>query len=114
MEIDERIEFKLVNGNGEAVDFMVLEEHADDLFVAELTRRTVAVECEELGLEFFKGLEGQWCSRRKKRRIVDADMFGDWLPVGWKLVLALRRRDGVFSVYCRTFMRWFSYLILVF
>lgn len=103
MEVDEAAELEVLNVNGVAVDFAVLET-ADDLYGAELRRRTAGTETEEEGLGFFRGLEGQWCSRRKKRRIVDASLFGDWLPVGWKLVLALRRRDGRFSVYCRTYM----------
>ncbi|KAK4401868.1 Methyl-CpG-binding domain-containing protein 8 [Sesamum angolense] len=69
----------------------------------ELKRRTVGLETEEGVLGFLWGLEGQWCSRRKKRKYVDAGVFGDALPVGWKLLLGLRRRDYRVSVYCRRY-----------
>ncbi|XP_027106250.1 uncharacterized protein [Coffea arabica] len=95
------MELERVNKNGLEVDFAALESNGDEFYSAELGRRTMGLETEEGVLEFLRGLEGQWCSRRKKRKYVDAGDFGDALPIGWKLLLGLRRRDGRVWVYCR-------------
>lgn len=100
------IELQRVNGKGEMVDFAELEEKGDELYGDELRRRTAGLETEEAVLGFLRDLEGQWCSRRKKRKYVDAGEFGYVLPVGWKLLLGLRRRDYRVSVYCRRYIRW--------
>lgn len=100
------IELQRVNGKGEMVDFSELEKKGDELYSEELKRRTVGLETEEGVLGFLWDLEGQWCSRRKKRKYVDAGVFGDALPIGWKLLLGLRRRDYRVSVYCRRYIRW--------
>ena len=72
----------------------------------------MGLETEEGVLEFLRGLEGQWCSRRKKRKYVDAGDFGDALPIGWKLLLGLRRRDGRVWVYCRRIIRLLSHIFI--
>ncbi|KAK3027473.1 hypothetical protein RJ639_041079, partial [Escallonia herrerae] len=100
-----KIEPEIVNKNGVVVDFAALVD-GDDLYAAELRRRTVGLDGEEEVLGFLRGLEGEWCSRRKKRKIVEASGFGDALPVDWKLLLALKRREGRVSVYCRRYIRW--------
>ncbi|XP_071935736.1 methyl-CpG-binding domain-containing protein 8-like isoform X2 [Coffea arabica] len=99
------MELERVNKNGLEVDFAALESNGDEFYSAELGRRTMGLETEEGVLEFLRGLEGQWCSRRKKRKYVDAGDFGDALPIGWKLLLGLRRRDGRVWVYCRRIIR---------
>lgn len=98
------IELQRVNGKGEMVDFAELEEKGDELYGDELRRRTAGLETEEVVLGFLRDLEGQWCSRRKKRKYVDAGEFGYVLPVGWMLLLGLRRRDYRVSVYCRRYI----------
>lgn len=98
------IELQRVNGKGEMVDFTGLEKNGDELYGDELKRRTAGLETEEAVLGFLRDLEGQWCSRRKKRKYVDASVFGDALPVGWNLLLGLRRRDYRVSVYCRRYI----------
>ncbi|KAK4438175.1 Methyl-CpG-binding domain-containing protein 8 [Sesamum alatum] len=98
------MELQQVNRKGEVVDFVELEKKGDELYSEELKRRTVGLETEEGVLGFLWGLEGQWCSRRKKRKYVDAGVFGDALPIGWKLLLGLRRRDYRVSVYCRRYV----------
>lgn len=100
------IEMQQVNGKGEVVDFAELERKGDELYSEELKRRTVGLETEEGVLGFLWDLEGQWCSRRKRRKYVDAGLFGDALPIGWKLLLGLRRCDYRVSVYCRRYIRW--------
>nr|GMC89679.1 methyl-cpg-binding domain-containing protein 8 [Ipomoea batatas] len=102
--LQENLELELVNKNGVVVDFAALENNGDEVYSEELRRRTVGLESEEEVLGFVRSLEGQWCSRRRKRKYVDASDFGDALPVGWKLLLALRRRDGHVWVYCRRFI----------
>ncbi|XP_059648053.1 uncharacterized protein LOC132294271 [Cornus florida] len=97
------VELEILNRNGAAVDLAALA-NGDDLYGAELRRRTFGLETEEEVLGFLRDLEGQWGSRRRKRRIVDASEFGDALPVGWKLLLGLRRREGRVSVYCRRYI----------
>lgn len=71
----------------------------------ELRRRTEGMDKEEELLGFLRDIGGQWCSRRRKRRIVDASEFGDILPVDWKLLLGLKRKEGRTWVYCRRYIR---------
>lgn len=101
--LEENLE--MVNENGEVVDLIELAK-LEDPYGEELRRRTVGLErSEENLLGFLRDLGGQWCSRRKKRKIVDAHLLGDALPLGWKLLLGLKRRDGRASVYCRRYIR---------
>lgn len=99
---------EMVNKKGEVVDLNSLENNGDRLYSEELEKRTVGLQSEEELLGFVRGLEGQWGSTRKKRKYVDASGFGDALPIGWKLLLALRRRDGRVWVYCRRVVRLIS------
>lgn len=99
---------EIVNRNGVAVDLAALS-NSEDPYGDELRRRTVGMESEEELLGFMRELGGQWGSRRKKRKIVDAGLFGDAFPVGWKLLLGIKRRDGRASIYCRRYIRWFSF-----
>ena len=96
---------EIVNKNGVAIDFTELAK-AEDPFAEELRRRTEGLQGEEELLGFLRDLEGQWGSRRKKRRIVDAADFGDVLPLGWKLLLGLKRKDGRAWIYCRRYVRF--------
>lgn len=94
----------MVNKNGSVVDIVGLGS-MEDPYGEELRRRTEGMSAnEEALLGFLRDLGGQWCSRRKKRKIVDADLLGDTLPVGWKLLLGLKRREGRASVYCRRYI----------
>ncbi|KAK4340024.1 hypothetical protein RND71_041486 [Anisodus tanguticus] len=95
---------EIVNKNGEVVDLNNLESNGDKLYNGELEKRTVGLKTEEEVLGFVRDLEGQWCSRRKRRKYIDASGFGDTLPIGWKLLLALRRRDNRVWVYCRRYV----------
>ncbi|XAR53463.1 hypothetical protein NMG60_11022026 [Bertholletia excelsa] len=99
-----KTELEIVNKDGVVVDFRALVENGDDLFATELRRRTVGLETETEVLEFLSHLEGQWGSRRKKRKIVDASELGNSLPLGWKLLLGLKRREGRVSINCRRFI----------
>lgn len=98
------VELSNVNVNGVVVDFQELGD-SDEFYSEELKKRTEGLRTEEEGLGFLRGLNGKWCSRRKKRKFVDASEFGDRFPVGWKILLSLRRRNGCASVYCRRYVR---------
>ncbi|XP_010937428.1 uncharacterized protein [Elaeis guineensis] len=93
---------EVLNAKGEAVDLVGLGEKVDP-FGEELRRRTAGLEAEEL-LRFLSGLEGQWGSRRKRRKIVDASVVGDDLPRGWKLLLELNKNEGVAWLNCRRYV----------
>lgn len=96
---------EIVNKNGVAIDLTALA-NAEAPFAEELARRTEGMHGEEELLGFLSNLGGQWGSRRKKRRIVDAADFGDMLPLDWKLLLALKRKDGHAWIYCRRYIRF--------
>ncbi|XP_019415799.1 PREDICTED: methyl-CpG-binding domain-containing protein 8-like isoform X1 [Lupinus angustifolius] len=76
-----------------------------DPFGEELKRRTRGMENEEQLLAFLEGLNGEWGSDRKKRRIVLASELGDLLPKEWKIILILQKRAGRASVICRRYVR---------
>ncbi|OVA14222.1 Methyl-CpG DNA binding [Macleaya cordata] len=95
--------FPVVNRNGVVVDIAGLGNLGDP-FGPELKRRTVGLETEADLLGYLRGLEGLWGSRRKKRKVVDASDFGDFLPIGWNLLLSLKRKEGRFSLFCRRYI----------
>ncbi|KAK7302532.1 hypothetical protein RJT34_13424 [Clitoria ternatea] len=94
---------EILNKNGVSVDLSALAK-AEDPFADELRRRTEGLRSEEELLGFLSDLPGQWGSRRKKRRIVDSSDFGDVLPLRWKLLLGLKRKDGRAWIYCRRYI----------
>ncbi|XP_021618302.1 uncharacterized protein LOC110619278 isoform X3 [Manihot esculenta] len=94
---------EIVNKNGVVVDLVGLSS-LEEPFMEELRRRTEGMDKEEELLGFLRDIGGQWCSRRRKRRIVDASEFGDILPVDWKLLLGLKRKEGRTWVYCRRYI----------
>ncbi|WOK96251.1 hypothetical protein Cni_G04958 [Canna indica] len=113
LQVPDRAEFPLVEVDGgdrevlnrkdETVDLIALGQKMDP-FADELRRRTVGLTTEEQLLDFMSGFDGQWGSRRRRRRIVDASVFGDHLPRGWKLLLSLKRKEGEVWVYCRRYI----------
>ncbi|CAK8530310.1 unnamed protein product [Lathyrus sativus] len=102
MHLDER-GMGILNKNGVAIDLAALF-NVEHPFAAELARRTEGMNSEEELLGFLSDLVGQWGSRRRKRRIVDAADFGDVLPLDWKLLLSLKRKDGRAWIYCRRYI----------
>ncbi|PWA82632.1 zinc finger, C2H2-like, DNA-binding domain protein [Artemisia annua] len=103
---------EVVNSRGEEVDVVKLGE-LDDPYGPEIGRRTEGMSSVDEFLEFFRGLNGQWGTTRKKRRVVDASEFGDCLPKGWRLSLCIKRKDGRVWVFCRRYIRFgfrFSYI----
>ncbi|KAJ8747442.1 hypothetical protein K2173_023842 [Erythroxylum novogranatense] len=79
MENKDREEMMMVNKNGLVVDLTALREWRN----------------------WFARRVG---SRRNKRKVVDADLFGDALPVGWKLMLCLKRKAGQVRLGCRRYI----------
>ncbi|XP_074577273.1 uncharacterized protein LOC141833685 isoform X2 [Curcuma longa] len=94
---------EILNGKGEAVDLLALGQKVDP-FTEVLRQRTIGLTTEQQLLDFMSGFDGQWGSRRRKRRIVCASEFGDHLPRGWKLLLSLKRKEGEVWVYCRRYI----------
>ncbi|KAL6179925.1 hypothetical protein ACLB2K_046596 [Fragaria x ananassa] len=93
----------LVNRNDEAVNLDALT-NADSAFGEELRKRTEGLESEAQLLGFLEGLQGDWSSARKKRKIVQASELGDLLPKWWKIMLSLKRNGGHKSLVCRRFI----------
>lgn len=103
--LEGEVGMQIVNKKGAAVDIWALQ-NVENPFGDELRRRTLGLESEEELLGFMRDLGGQWGSRRKKRKIVDASEFGDALPLGWKLLLGLKRKEGRAWIYCRRYVRY--------
>lgn len=55
---------------------------------------------------FMESLQGQWCGRSDRRKLVDAGVIVKLLPENWKIELALPRRAGQPSLYCRSYVRY--------
>ncbi|XP_022773143.1 uncharacterized protein LOC111315576 isoform X2 [Durio zibethinus] len=70
----------------------------------ELRRRTEGMGTEAELLEFMSGLEGEWASKRQKKRIIDAGSFGSVLPKGWKLMLFVKKRTNHFWLACSRYI----------
>nr|CAB3453669.1 unnamed protein product [Digitaria exilis] len=85
---------EVLNPKGLAVDLARLAELVDP-YGEELRQRTAGMGSESELLGFMNALEGQWGSRRRRRKFVDAGMFADHLPRGWKLLLGLKRKERV-------------------
>ncbi|KAH9624454.1 hypothetical protein KSS87_008144, partial [Heliosperma pusillum] len=93
----------LVNKKGEEVNLAELAT-MEDPYKEELRRRTEGRETAEALLGFITEVEGQWGSTRKKRKFVDACLFGDYLPVGWKVLIAIKKKLGRAWVFVRRYV----------
>ncbi|KAL3504748.1 hypothetical protein ACH5RR_034589 [Cinchona calisaya] len=94
---------EIMNRDGIEVDLFALGA-MEDPYEQELRRRTEGMGTEEQLLEFLRGLNGQWGSRRKKRRIVDASEFANALPKGWALLLSVKKKAGHAWLFCRRYI----------
>ncbi|KAG6400266.1 hypothetical protein SASPL_137091 [Salvia splendens] len=92
-----------LNSDGVAVDLAALGASVHPYW-EEIRSRTNGLRSEEELLGFLTGLDGRWGSRRKKRRIVDANEFGSKLPVGWTLLLSIKKKNGNVWLYCRRYI----------
>lgn len=102
---------EILDSKGVAVDLVKLGR-MEDPFGDELRRQTEGMKTDEELLGFLSGVEGQWGSRRKRRRFVDASLFGDVLPRSWKLLLGLKRKEGASWLECRRYVRFAGLLPL--
>ncbi|CAI9753527.1 unnamed protein product [Fraxinus pennsylvanica] len=89
----------LLNRDGVEVDLVALGT-VENPYAEEIKQRTEGLNGKEDLVRFLEGLNGKWGSSRKKRRIVDASMFGSTLPVGWNLLLSLKKKKGCVWLYC--------------
>ncbi|KAK3033918.1 hypothetical protein RJ639_033553 [Escallonia herrerae] len=104
VNVDDR-EREMVNKNGIVVDMAVLAA-LEDPFGPELKRRTEGLVTKEALLEFLSGLDGEWNSKRRKKKAVDASQFGDALPKGWKVSLTIKKREDRVWLICRRYIRF--------
>ncbi|KAK2984861.1 hypothetical protein RJ640_006610 [Escallonia rubra] len=104
VNVDDR-EREMVNKNGIVVDMAVLAG-LEDPFGPELKRRTEGLVTKEALLEFLGGLDGEWNSKRRKKKAVDASQFGDALPKGWKVSLTIKKREDRVWLICRRYIRF--------
>nr|XP_043614744.1 uncharacterized protein LOC122586818 [Erigeron canadensis]XP_043614746.1 uncharacterized protein LOC122586818 [Erigeron canadensis] len=94
---------EIVNCRGVKVNLVNLGR-LEDPYALEIRRRTEGMLTQDELLGFMRGLNGQWGTTRKKRRVVDASDFGDALPKGWKLSLAVKRKGGHVWLFCRRYI----------
>ncbi|KAJ0750141.1 putative transcription factor C2H2 family [Helianthus annuus] len=94
---------EIVNSRGEKVNLMNLGR-LEDPYGPEIRRRTEGLSTSDELLGFLRGLNGQWGTTRKKRRVVDASDFGDALPKGWKLSLCIKKKEGHLWIFCRRYI----------
>ncbi|KDP41390.1 hypothetical protein JCGZ_15797 [Jatropha curcas] len=99
----EKGEVVMMDSNGMAVDFVALAG-VEDPFWEELSRRTMGMHTEDQLLGFLQGLEGEWVSNRRKKKIVNASLLGNVLPSGWKLMLCIKKKAGYFWIACRRYI----------
>ncbi|KAL4555998.1 hypothetical protein LXL04_038633 [Taraxacum kok-saghyz] len=88
---------------GEEVDLDFLARVADGAYEKELASMTEGMSRAHL-IGFMESLEGEWCGRSVRRKVVDAAEFVKALPINWKIELSLRRRAGLRSIYCRRYV----------
>jgi hypothetical protein len=110
VESKKKEEMVMVNKNGVVVDFVALG-NMEDPYGEELRRRTEGMQLKAEFLGFLEGFEGEWGSMRKKRRIVDASLFGDVLPIGWKLSICIKKQAGRVWLACTRYIRFLIYFI---
>ncbi|KAH7846296.1 hypothetical protein Vadar_012245 [Vaccinium darrowii] len=97
------------NRIGDLPDYEALLENGDELYEGEF-RRCAGLENEEAFLGVLGCIQGQWGSRR--RRTVSPCEFSDWLPIGWKLLPGLKRKEGWVSVYCCRYISDFKPVLI--
>nr|XP_017241687.1 PREDICTED: uncharacterized protein LOC108214275 isoform X2 [Daucus carota subsp. sativus] len=94
---------EVLNSKGVVVDVVRLAE-LEDPFGPEIRRRTEGMLTDAELLGFLEGLGGRWGSRRRKRKVVDASLFGDYLPKGWSLSISLKRKEKHVWLFCRRYI----------
>ncbi|KAI3757355.1 hypothetical protein L6452_04891 [Arctium lappa] len=94
---------EIVNSRGVKVNIANLGR-LEDPYGPEIRRRTEGMLTEDDLLGFLGGLNGEWGTSSKKKRVVDASDFGDVLPKGWKLSLSIKKKVGRVWLFCRRYI----------
>ncbi|KAJ9545879.1 hypothetical protein OSB04_025586 [Centaurea solstitialis] len=94
---------EIVNSRGVKVDVENLGK-LEDPYGPEIRRRTEGLVSKDELLGFLGGLNGEWGSVTKKKRVVDASDFGDALPKGWRLCLSIKKKNGHVWLFCRRYI----------
>ncbi|EPS73056.1 hypothetical protein M569_01702, partial [Genlisea aurea] len=91
---------EILNSEGIAVDLAALGlvQHP---YEEEIRRSTENLVSKEDFQRFLQGLDGQWSKRKK---IVNASEFGSALPVGWKLLLSVKKMAGQLRICCSRYI----------
>ncbi|CAL1390326.1 unnamed protein product [Linum trigynum] len=77
---------------GENAIELAMVATTDDPYGDRLRNNTAGMRTKEEVLDFLQGIQGEWVTSKRKRKIVDASAFGDILPSGWKLLIRVTRR----------------------
>ncbi|GJW68211.1 DNA-binding, integrase-type protein [Tanacetum coccineum] len=101
---DNEMDRDIVNCRGVEVNIVNLSR-LEDPYGLEIRRRSEGLSTEDELLGFLRGLNGKWGTTRKKRRVVDASDFGDALPKDWKLILCVKKKQGLVWVSCHRYIR---------
>ncbi|CAN1331817.1 Methyl-CpG-binding domain-containing protein 8 [Linum perenne] len=94
---------RIMNVNAKADELAALEK-VDDPYGDRIRNSTAGMRTKEEVLDFLQGIQGQWTSSRRKKKIVDASAFGDLLPTGWKLLIRVTRRAGNAWLDCASYI----------
>lgn len=105
-------DLETVNCRGVKVNLVNLGR-LEDPYGPEILRRTEGMSTADELLGFLRGTNGEWGTTRKKRRVVDASDFGDFLPKGWRLSLCIKRKGGRVWLFCRRYIRFLSLSIMI-
>ncbi|XP_023772652.3 uncharacterized protein LOC111921315 isoform X1 [Lactuca sativa] len=96
-------DIEMVNSRGVKVNLENLGM-LEDPYGLEIRRRTEGLSTKDELLGFLGGLNGEWGTSTKKRKVVDASYFGDALPKGWKLSLSIKKRSDLVWLFCRRYI----------
>ncbi|GKA61513.1 zinc finger, C2H2-like, DNA-binding domain protein [Tanacetum coccineum] len=87
-----------INVNGKKIDLLYLARDASDDFEANLNKTTEGMVKEAEFIGVLKDLEGVWSSKKKRRKFMEATIFGDSLPENLRIMLAFRPLVYPFSL----------------
>lgn len=88
-----------------AIDLDLVARVGDGAYETELERMTKGMNREEL-VGFMDTLDGEWCYRSERRKVVVAAGIVKVLPVNWKIEIAINRRAGLSFLSCRNYVRF--------
>ncbi|KAI3810298.1 hypothetical protein L1987_19910 [Smallanthus sonchifolius] len=89
--------------NEEEVDLILVARVGVGAYEKELESMMKGMSTEQL-VGFMDSLDGQWCGRSERRKVVDAGQILKLLPINWKIEIAVLRRAELSSLYCRSYV----------